>query len=425
MRGEWALNTKGCLQYWEGKAFIDGVSIEEIVQRVGTPCYIYSANGFRETARRFKKETCGENIQYKYAIKANSNLEVIKILMNEGFGADIVSIGEMKAALAAGMPPKEIVFAGVGKNRVELKEAIQAGIGYISAESTWEIMQLFEIGKTVQSDTRIIVRININVDGATHPYLTTGREENKFGIDSRVVMQNYVEWQRLGTMPIDGIQVHIGSQITDINAFSDAAEETIQFVQQLRQIGGHVHQVDFGGGVGISYDGKSAFDLSRYGSIVRRMRDELNVEVVLEPGRYLVAENGVIAGTVLYHKEGVNKDFLIQDIGMNDLIRPALYQAFHDIIPVYEGHRNMCRKKVDIVGPICESGDFMATGRDFLVLEPGDRIVVASAGAYGYAMASNYNMRGKPPEVMIDQGTMRVIRARESIDKLIGSSHSI
>lgn len=407
------------LEINSNNAVYDGVSIDEIVEQVGTPVYIYSGTGIKETVNEFVACTTMEGIRYKYAIKANTNIEVIKLIQQLGFGADVVSIGEVHAALKAGVPPEDIVFAGMGKTVTELNAALELKIGYISVESEWEYQIIQELSANKTCNTRLLIRTNLNVDGSTHPYLTTGREENKFGIDSEIVARNFAHWQSETHLPIDGIQVHIGSQILDIAVFKESAKTTIAFVQRLREAGAKIDIVDFGGGVGVSYDGNKSISLKEYGTILKGIQTSLNVSIFLEPGRYLVAPNGVLCGSVIYRKEGIKKDFLITDIGMNDLIRPALYQAYHEIVPVPKGERQKSEKPVDIVGPICESGDFIGLKRDFPSLESGDHVLVNTAGAYGYAMSSNYNLRTKPAEVLVEKGSMKILRHRQVLEDYI------
>jgi diaminopimelate decarboxylase len=360
-----------------------------------------------------------EGIRYKFAVKANTTIEIIKLIQQQGFGADVVSIGEVHAALRAGVHPEDIVFAGMGKTINELRSALEMNIGYISIESDWEYQQIQELSADKVSSTRLLIRTNLNVDGSTHPYLTTGREENKFGIDSVLVANNYTKWQAESHLPIDGIQVHIGSQILDIEAFKESAKTIIGFVQELRANGANIDVVDFGGGVGVSYDGLESISLKEYGNVLKNLKASLDVSIFLEPGRYLVAPNGILCGTVIYHKQGKTRDFLITDIAMNDLIRPALYEAFHEIVPFAKGERHASEKPVDIVGPICESGDFIGLNRKFPVLATGDHVLVNTAGAYGYSMASNYNLRPKPAEVLVEKGIMKILRHRQKLEDYI------
>lgn len=403
----------------KNSGFYEEVSIDDIVKEVGTPVYLYSEKGIRDTVENFVNATNNGKVKYKYAIKANTNIEIVKLINTCGFGADVVSIGEAHAALMAGVSNGDIIFAGMGKTIDELKEGLKLNLGFISVESIWEFEQIQKIASDINAETRILIRVNLNIDGSTHPYLTTGREENKFGIDAEKVLENYKKWQTKSIIPVEGIQVHIGSQILDISAFREAAAATTRFVEQLREGESSVNIIDFGGGVGVSYDGDDEISIQDYGQIIKKLGDRLNVIIFLEPGRYLTSTNGILCGSVIYHKSGVTKDFLVTDIGMNDIIRPALYQAYHKVVPCFKGERKVCEKKVDIVGPICESGDFIALSRKFPKLKSGDQIIMATTGAYGYSMSSNYNLRSKPVEVLVQGDSYKVIRKRQKLNEYI------
>jgi len=414
MKDNLLLKNNGSIQF-------DDIFVKDIIKKTGTPVYVYSARGIVNTTNYFKSAiNIDKDIAYKYAVKANTNLEIIKLINENGFGTDVVSGGELIASLKAGVNPKDIVFAGVGKTVEEIKLAFEKNIGYISTESDWEIERIREICKLFNTSTKLLVRTNLNVDSSTHPYLTTGREENKFGIDSALVLKKYKEWQNTLSIPIDGVQIHIGSQITDVAPFEEAANSTIQFVDELRKGGAVVKIVDFGGGVGIPYSNNEIINIKAYGKIIRSMQKKLNVRIILEPGRFLVANNGILLGSTIYFKYGVKKNFLVTDIAMNDLIRPALYKAYHQILTGFEGDRKISDKPVDVVGPICESGDYISLNqKSFPILKPDDYIAVKSAGAYGFVMASNYNMRPKPAEVLIKENEIIIIRKRQNVSGLI------
>lgn len=400
---------------YDGKNLLcEGVDIRELVLRFGSPLYVYSKAGLVEQSKMIQDGLTGIPIQFRFAAKANSNPAIIRTLSEQGFGADVVSAGELKACLAADVKPDDIVFAGVGKQVWELEYALSSQIGLISIESEWEVQHLRDlIGKNGNTATRFLIRCNPDLDGGTHPYLTTGKEENKFGIPAATVIEKYNEWARLLDDRVDGIQIHIGSQILDMSAFAAAADFAVEVIQQLRRCGANLRLLDFGGGVGVRYESNEPVGWESYKNTLRSLHERTGLPLVIEPGRSLVAESGICVGSVIQYKPGRTKDFLIVDLAMNDLIRPALYDAHHEIWPIFQGNRSIGDHLVEVVGPVCESGDFLAKKRNLPELIPGDLIAVLTTGAYGYAMASNYNERGRPAEVLVDGEKALVIRERE------------
>lgn len=400
--------------YTNGRLTCEGLDVVDIAAEYGTPLYLYSLAGIKEAAARLKGGLEDCEIAFKYAVKANGNQEIVRIFRELGFGADVVSGGELHLSLRAGVQPSDIVFAGVGKQRWELEYALEQKVGFISIESEWELSQLADL-RSRNRGTRYLLRCNPSLDGNTHPYLTTGRAENKFGIPIETVRESFTDWYEKLDGALAGVQFHIGSQILDISAFAAVSEVALAFVRHLQEAGAKMEVLNFGGGVGVRYDSDEPVEWDRYKKIVRDLSRDTALPLILEPGRSLVAECGVALGQVLFCKRGTTRDFIISDLAMNDLIRPALYQAHHEILALYRGARNKEGKPVDVVGPVCESGDFVGKHRELPLLEPGDAIAVLTAGAYGYAMASNYNERPRPAEVLVDGNSTRLIRPRERL----------
>jgi diaminopimelate decarboxylase len=392
------------------------VDVRRIAERVGTPVFIYSEAAIRDGVRRIRAGLENRPIHFRYAIKANSNPHILKLIDQEGFGVDVVSGGELEIALEAGAPASRIVFAGCGKQEWEIRAALDLDVSFVSIESPFEVETLERLLREYpHSRARMLVRANPGVGGGTHRYMVTGLEENKFGTAADEVVERYAQWQRQLDGRIDGIQIHIGSGITEIDFFATAAEMAVSIVTRIRANGGRVSVLDFGGGVGVRFDSDAPVDWRRYKEIVVSLQEKLGVEIVLEPGKSVLAESCVALAGVVQCKAGVGRHFLIVDMAMNDLMRPALYQAYHHVLPLWTGSEPAETVIADVVGPVCESGDFLAQKRLLPKLAPGDMVALLTAGAYGYSMSSNYNERPRAAEVLVSGGAFQVIRERESL----------
>jgi diaminopimelate decarboxylase len=399
----------------------EGVALKLIAQQVGTPFYCYSAGSLRAAWQEFASAMKGINASVCYALKANSNLAVVKLFGDLGAGADIVSVGEMKRALAAGIPPHKIVYSGVGKKPTELMAALQAGIGQINVESSAELETLNAVAGQLGIKAAITIRVNPDIDAGTHEKITTGRKENKFGIDIDLAREAYAFAGKLPNLQVVGVAMHIGSQLTTLDPYRDAIAKVRGLITQLRADGHRIERFDIGGGLGIVYADEQPPSIASFLQLVVKETDGLGCELTFEPGRRLVGEAGVLVSEVILVKPGVEKTFVIVDAAMNDLIRPTLYEAWHDIVPVRRPRPDAATIRCDIVGPVCESGDYLAQNRDLAPLSAGDLIMVRSAGAYGAVMASSYNTRPLAPEVMVDGTRFAVVRPRPSIDEMLSS----
>ena len=399
----------------------EGVALKAVAQQVGTPFYCYSAGALRAAWQEFASAIKGLNASVCYALKANSNLAVVKLFGDLGAGADIVSLGEMRRALAAGIPPKRIIFSGVGKKPSELMAALQAGIGQINVESSAELETLNAVAGQLGVKAAITIRVNPDVDAGTHEKITTGRKENKFGIDLDLAREAYALAGRLPNLQVVGVAMHIGSQLTTLDPYRDAIAKVRGLITELRADGHRIQRFDIGGGLGIVYADELPPSIAGFMQLVRKETDGLGCELTFEPGRRLVGEAGVLVAEVILVKPGLSKTFVIVDAAMNDLIRPTLYEAWHDIVPVRRPRPDANTIRCDIVGPVCESGDYLAQNRDLAPLSAGDLVMVRSAGAYGAVMASSYNTRPLVPEVMVDGTRFAVVRPRPSIDEMLSS----
>jgi diaminopimelate decarboxylase len=395
------------------------VPIPRIAAAIGTPFYVYSAAGFAAQYRRFADAFSAERPLVCYAVKANSNLAVLRLFAGLGAGADIVSEGELRRALAAGIPPQRIIFSGVGKTAPEIEAALAAGIHQINIESLPELRWLSGLAAARGAVMPVAIRVNPDVDALTHAKIATGRKEDKFGIASDETVAAYRLAAELpGIAPV-GLAVHIGSQLTDLEPYRQAFERLAKLVVELRSAGLAVDRIDLGGGIGIGYRGEHAPDPADYAGLVRRIFGPLALTLAFEPGRLLTAEAGLLITDVVYLKQGVDKRFVIVDAAMNDLLRPALYGAWHDILPVRRPSRDAVLGPVDVVGPVCEAGDVFAVGRELPPLAEGELLAVAAAGAYGAVMSSTYNSRLLVPEVLVSGEQFSVIRPRPSYDALL------
>jgi len=406
-------------QYRDGALFAEEVDVTALAGKVGTPFYVYSAATLRRHVRVMREAFDGIPTLVAYAMKANSNQAVLKVIAGEGAGADVVSGGELERAIAAGIPASKVVFSGVGKTVKEMRRGLELGIKCFNLESEPELERLSEIAASMGKIAPVSVRINPDVSAGGHAKISTGKKENKFGIPFGRAREVYARIAALPGVAAVGIDMHIGSQIEDMAPFDNAYALMAELVRDLRAQGHTIHHVDVGGGLGIPYHAdQDAPPLPvEYAKIVRKHLAQLDVELVLEPGRLIVGNAGILVTTVEYVKEG-DKSFVIVDAAMNDLIRPTLYEAHHDIQPV--NHSNLPPITADVVGPVCETGDYLALGRRMPGVKQGDLLAVMSAGAYGAVMASTYNSRPLIPEVLVDGGKWHVIRSRKSIDELIG-----
>jgi diaminopimelate decarboxylase len=395
------------------------VPLKELAERFGTPLYVYSATSIRERVRAFAHSFRGVS-HICYSVKANSNLTILRLLANMGCGFDVVSGGELERVLRADSPAaKRVVFSGVGKTAREIDAALRAGILLFNLESPAEMEVVAACAKKLKCKARIAWRVNPDVPAETHPYISTGLRKHKFGVPIGEARKLYAEAVRSKNLQVAGVSVHIGSQITHFAPFRAAMERVAQLVRQLQSDGHRIQYVDAGGGLGINYDGPQDFSavIAEYADAVTRPLRELKVKVLLEPGRSIIGPAGVLLTTVLYRKQNRGKKFVVVDAAMNDLIRPALYQAEHQIVPVEDV--NAAPEIVDIVGPVCESGDFFAHDRTLPAVDAGDVLAILDAGAYGMALASNYNTRSRPAEVLVDGKSVKLIRRRETISDQI------
>jgi len=398
-----------------GDLHVEQVALADIAARFGTPCYVYSRAALEASLSEFQQEIAGTDALVCYAVKANANLAILNLFARLGAGFDIVSGGELQRALAAGGDPQKIVFSGVGKTADEMKQALSAGILCFNVESAPELERLNEVAGSVGRKAPISLRVNPNVDAKTHPYISTGLKENKFGVAYEDALALYRRAAALPNIEVSGIDCHIGSQLLDPAPFAEALDKVLLLVDQLDAEGIHLHHIDLGGGLGIRYSDEVAPTVASYLQPLLKKLAGRKLKVVLEPGRRLVGNAGLLLTKVEYLKPGDVKNFAIVDAAMNDLARPALYDAWHDILPV--APRNGKAKAWEIVGPVCESGDFLGHDRP-LALESGDLLAIMSAGAYGMAMSSNYNTRPRAAEVMVDGDTAHLVRRRETVESI-------
>jgi diaminopimelate decarboxylase len=408
--------------YRDGVLHAEDVAIPDIAASVGTPFYCYSTATLSRHYRVFAQAFAGLDALVCYAMKANSNQAVLKTLAKLGAGADVVSEGELRRALAAGIPASKILFSGVGKTAREMDFALTAGILCFNVESEPELELLSARATALGKVAPISLRINPDVDAKTHKKISTGKAENKFGIPWQKARQVYARAAELPGIKVAGIDTHIGSQITELQPFDDAFALLVELVGALRGDGHAIEHVDLGGGLGIPYrtDNNPPPLPDAYAQIVRKHVTKLGLKVMFEPGRLIVGNAGILVSEVIFVKEGDAKNFLVVDAAMNDLIRPTLYDAFHDIKPVVQPPADTPRMMVDVVGPVCETGDYLGLDRDLPRLKSGDLIAVSTAGAYGAVQAGTYNTRLLVPEVLVDGDRFHVVRPRQTYDDLIG-----
>ncbi|MBF8160244.1 diaminopimelate decarboxylase [Ectopseudomonas hydrolytica] len=401
--------------YRDGELFAEGVALSALAQRFGTPTYVYSRAHIEAQYRAYADALAGMPHLVCFAVKANSNLGVLNVLARLGAGFDIVSSGELERVLAAGGEPSRIVFSGVGKSRDDMRRALEVGVHCFNVESSVELERLQKVAAELGLKAPVSLRVNPDVDAGTHPYISTGLKENKFGIDIEQAEAVYARAAELPNLEVVGVDCHIGSQLTTLEPFLDALDRLLLLVDRLAARGIHIKHLDLGGGLGVQYRDEQPPLAGDYIAAVRKRLAGRDLALVFEPGRFIVANAGVLLTQVEYLKHTEHKDFAIIDAAMNDLIRPALYQAWMDVSPVQP--RDGEARHYDLVGPICETGDFLAKDRQ-LVLEEGDLLAVRSAGAYGFVMSSNYNTRGRAAEVLVDGEQAYEVRRRETVQEL-------
>lgn len=417
------------MRYVNGNLNWGGVSLENVVKKYGTPLYIYNKSVLEDNFLEIKKSFSGIDPLICFAFKSNSNISILKTLAGLGAGADTVSGGEIYLALKCGFKPGRIVFSGVGKTDEEIKYALKNKILMLNVESVEELLNIQRIAEEIREKAPIAVRVNPDVDANTHPYISTGMKKNKFGIDIEKCMNVYKKAAGLKNISIKGVHMHIGSQILDISPYLNAVDSLFKLFSGLKKEGINIGYFNIGGGFGHNYEGIYEFLSNRNDFVEQgldihpltvKLKDLLkdNTKLVIEPGRRISASSGILAGRVLYRKEKADKTFFITDTGMSELIRPSLYKAFHGIMPLREIKGKV---KGDIVGPICESTDFLVQNRELPDMNTGDYFVVLSAGAYGFALSSNYNSRLKPAEIFIENGKTSLIRERENKEVLLNN----
>ncbi len=404
-------------QYRQGELYCEDVPLEQIAREVGTPVYVYSRHHLVEAYREITAAWRGRSHLICFSMKSNSSAAVVRTLVGEGSGVDVVSGGELYRAQRAGAPAEKIVFAGVGKTEQEITEGIEAGILFFTVESFPELELISRTAQKMGKTAPVALRVTPDVDPKTHRYITTGKAENKFGLDREEAIDFYLRCRQLSGIDPVGIHMHIGSQILQTEPFREGVERLVGLLKKLKAEGISLRYLDIGGGMGISYQGEEPPPAAAYAAALRPLLKDLKLTVVLEPGRFITGNAGALLTSVLQVKKKAKKSFIVADGAMNDLIRPALYSAWHQIVPVRPSEREA--RRFDVVGPICETGDILGAGRRFPEPALGDRLAVLSAGAYGAVMSSNYNSRPRPPEVLVDGGKFRVVRKRETYRDLV------
>ncbi len=406
------------MEYRDHTLYLEDVPLADIARREGTPSYVYSRAKILERYQAYDQAFGETPHRVCYAIKANGNLAILKLLAEAGAGFDIVSGGELFRVLRAGGDPSRVIFSGVGKTAQEIDYALEHNIRSFNCESEPELALIDSLAARRQAKARVALRVNPDVEAATHPYISTGLRKHKFGIDIAQAEAVYERAKSLAHLELEGVSCHIGSQITELEPMLEVFGKMVALVERLRSRGLPIHTLDLGGGLGVRYKPEDkALCISEF---IRAMCSKVaghKLEILIEPGRSIVAESGVLLTRVLYRKSNGEREFVIVDAAMNDLIRPALYHAHHEIVPLRENQSG--RITADVVGPVCESGDFLARGREMVNAMPGDLLAVCTAGAYGFVAASNYNARPRPPEILVEGTRYRVIRKRETFEDLV------
>ncbi|MDX1505787.1 MAG: diaminopimelate decarboxylase [Spongiibacter sp.] len=403
--------------YQNGSLYAESVSLSDIAAEYGSPCYVYSRNYLEQRFLEYSNALEGQDHLVCYAVKANSNIAVLNVLARLGAGFDIVSVGELERVLAAGGKAERVVFSGVGKTKAEMRRALEVGILCFNVESEAELERLNEVAADLGCRAPVSIRVNPDVDAKTHPYISTGLRDNKFGIDIARAPAVYQRAASLDHLEIKGVDCHIGSQLIDTTPFLDTLERLLQLVDELAKQQIHLSHIDLGGGLGVRYRDEQAPNTGEYIAAIRRRLGDRQVKLMFEPGRSIAANAGVLLTTVEFLKLNPHKNFAVIDAAMNDMLRPSLYQAWMDLLPVTP-REDVDARLYDVVGPVCETGDFLAKDRE-LRIESGDLLALASSGAYGFTMSSNYNSRGRVAEVMVDGDQHYLIRARETVADLM------
>lgn len=406
-------------QYREGELYCEDVPVSRIIKEYGTPCYIYSHASLLRQYRAYDSAFSGIPHIIAFAMKANSNLAILRLMAKEGSGVDIVSGGELFRALRAGVPPQKIVFAGVGKNPDEIRDALKTDILMFNVESSAELRAINDVAASMGVRARVALRINPDIDPKTHPYISTGLKKSKFGIAADRALEEFKLATSLKHIEVVGVHKHIGSQLTEVTPFVEALKKILGLVQQVKAHGTDIRYINIGGGLGITYSDEKPPKPQDLAAAIAPLVQHLNCTLIMEPGRNIVGNAGSLITRILYTKQGEAKRFVIVDAAMNDLIRPSLYGAYHEIRPVQQRFVQAATHMVDVVGPVCESGDFLAKDRTLPEVPPGEFLAVMSAGAYGFVMSSNYNSRPRSPEVLVRGGEAHLIRARETYEDLV------
>ena len=399
-----------------GKYFIENISVDEIEKKFDTPAYVYSKKSILDSYRSFEEAFKTSNHLICFAVKANPNLAILNLLANHGAGFDIVSGGELQRVIAAKGDPKKVVFSGIGKSSKEIELAIHHQILAFNIESEPELYRIQTIAQKMGKIANISVRVNPNVDAKTHPYISTGLKDNKFGVDEQKAIELYKIANNMDSIAIRGIDCHIGSQITELSPFIDSIAKLVGIIDKLKVLGIHIAHLDIGGGIGINYENEKPPNFKAYAEAILPLLEKQNLKIIFEPGRAILGKAGVLLTKVEYVKKGSTKNFAIIDAAMNDLMRPSLYNAYHDIINTSQSSESSTQ--FDVVGPVCETGDFIGKDR-MLSLEEGNVLAVVDVGAYGMSMSSNYNSRVRPVELLIDEDKIIEIRKRENFNDLI------
>ena len=399
-----------------GKYFIENIAVDEIEKKFDTPAYVYSKKSILDSYRSFEEAFKTSNHLICFAVKANPNLAILNLLANHGAGFDIVSGGELQRVIAAKGDPKKVVFSGIGKSSKEIELAIHHQILALNIESEPELYRIQAIAQKMGKIANISVRVNPNVDAKTHPYISTGLKDNKFGVDEQKAIELYKIANNMNSIAIRGIDCHIGSQITELSPFIDSIAKLVGIIDKLKVLGIHIAHLDIGGGIGINYENEKPPNFNAYAEAILPLLEKQNLKIFFEPGRAILGKAGVLLTKVEYVKKGSTKNFAIIDAAMNDLMRPSLYNAYHDIINTSQSSESSTQ--FDVVGPVCETGDFIGKDR-MLSLEEGNVLAVVDVGAYGMSMSSNYNSRVRPVELLVDEDKIIEIRKRENFNDLI------
>ena len=403
--------------YKQGQLYAEDVSVKGIANTYGTPCYIYSRATLERHWHAFNNAFGEHDHLICYSVKACSNIAILNLFAKLGSGFDIVSVGELERVIAAGGDPGKVVFSGVGKRDDEMRRALEVGIRCFNIESEAELDRLNSVAREMGKAAAISIRVNPDVDAQTHPYISTGLKENKFGIDINTVEAVYLRAEKMPNIKVDGIDCHIGSQLTEVEPFLDALDRVLDLADRLKAQGVDIHHLDLGGGLGVRYQEETPPLPAEYMQAMMQNERLKDYQIIIEPGRAIAANAAILVSSVEYLKHGEDKSFAIIDAAMNDLLRPSLYQAWQRIIPVTEMPEDAETKNYDIVGPICETGDFLGKDRQMSLAE-GDLVAVRSSGAYGFSMASNYNTRPRACELLVDGDQVHQIRRRETIEEL-------